>query len=142
MPSAGDKIRAGDGYREVARTTNLSSTSTFTAETVTDSVTFTAVDGVEYKVTHSAIVGSSVAGDCAAMRIREDSLTGAAINGADLALPATGRLFGSYMRGFWTASSTGSKTIVVTGQRASGTGNITRAASTANPSLLTVEKEA
>lgn len=120
-------------------TTATSSTSTFTTtETLTDTITASLVNGHTYEVSHSAIWNSSVAGDDVSVRLREDSVTGTAMNGFDVRCASSTRYYGVWVRARYTASVTGSKTFIVSGQRMSGTGNIIRAASSANPSLLTV----
>lgn len=119
--------------------TSTSSTSSFTTtETVTDTVTASLVNGHTYEVSHSGIWNSSVAGDDVSVRMREDSVSGTAMNGFDVRCASATRYYGVWVRARYTASATGSKTFVVTGQRMAGSGNIIRAASSANPSLLTV----
>lgn len=119
--------------------TATSSTSTFTTtETLTDTITVTLVSGETYLVEHTAIWNTSAAGDYVAVRIREDNTSGTVLNGSDLYLQSTSRYPASYTRAFYTAVASGSKTIVATGQRVSGSGNITRSASSTNPAILSV----
>jgi hypothetical protein len=119
--------------------TATSSTSTFTTtETLTDTITVTLVSGETYLVEHSAIWNSSTAGDYVAIRLREDNASGTVLNGVDLYLQATARYPSAHVRAYYTAVASGSKTLVVTGQRAAGSGNVMRAASSANPSVLSV----
>jgi hypothetical protein len=121
------------------RVTGTSSSAALSSETVTDTITVSLVAGEEYKIEHTSIWGGSSAGISAVVRVREDSIVGTQLNGVDVFIGATGRSFGSYIRAFFTAVASGSKTFVVTGASTSGT--VTRAASSTNPSHLTVSKE-
>jgi hypothetical protein len=117
------------------------STSTFTTtETVTDTITVTLSINKTYLVAHSAMWNSSVAADTVAVRMREDNLTGTALNGFDVNLSATSHYFNAYIRCYYTATSSGSKTFVITGQRVAGSGNVMRAANTTNPSIFNVDQ--
>jgi hypothetical protein len=124
----------------VGRQINTSTTSNFTAETVTDSITVPLISGKEYEIIYNGLFTSTAAGDRVNVRIREDSVSGTGIDGDTISVVVANTLYRAYERAPYTAASTGNKTFVVTGQRATGgAGNITRASSATNPSITTVD---
>lgn len=128
--------------REVARTVNLTNTSTFTTtETVTDSVTAPLVNGRVYEIEWSARYTNSTASINTAWRLREDNVSGTNIDIDNHFNPNTVGQKAS-CRSRYTATSTGNKTFVITGQGGGGTGNVTRLGATGNPSILTVTEVA
>jgi hypothetical protein len=82
---------------------------------------------------------TTVAADSVRLRLREDSLTGTALQSTRFYLVFANAAFGCAVYGEYTAASTGNKTFAGTGERASGTGNHTRQAATTNPAYLMVE---
>lgn len=110
-----------------------------TTETTVDSISFSAVAGRTYEITHSAIWNSTVAWDLIAARLRENNSSGTARDGADIIVAASFAYPKGYLRAYWTASSTGTKTFVVTGQRKAGSGTCIRAAGSTNQATLTVK---
>jgi len=141
---AGQTIRAGLMSGEViAVDTVTSNSSTFTTtETTVQSVTASLIDTVVYDVyayTHfnaDAVVTEMTA------RLREDNSTGTELwnsyTGAInfLTTSALGNWF--VLAGSYTASSTGSKTFVLTGLRTGGAGNCKLVAASNRPSKLLV----
>lgn len=141
---AGAKVRAIEGllpmiYQRLATTTRTSNTSTFTAETVTDTVSADLVLGRLYKVVAYQLIASSVANDSVNVRLREDNLTGTQMQAIRVEVPITSTVFLAYVEAHYTAAATGSKTFVCTGVRASGTGNISHNASSTQPNYLYVD---
>jgi hypothetical protein len=123
--SAGFQLTAGriPGER-IATTTNNSDSSTWTTTAVeTDSVTAALVTGRLYMIRWYGGLVTTVGGDVALMRMREDDTSGTVLNERNfyLGTTATGG-FGFSMEAEFTAVSTGNKTFVVTGLRNGGTG--------------------
>lgn len=139
MPLAGENLRATD-RRRVGTTINTTGSGTFTTtETTVESVTFSAIAGVQYEILYAAALWkSSVSADVVSVRCREDSSTGTQLIGIDFDAVIANHYYSPVVRALWTASSTVSKTIVITGQRKSGTGNISRDAGATNPAITTV----
>jgi hypothetical protein len=106
------------------------------------SVTFQEVIGQEYKITLSTNVGTDVANDCALIRVRADTVTGTQLLGPQVFMPTTSvNGFGLHMTGKYTGSVAGIKTLVITGQRNSGTGVAHRIrAAGSRPTFFAVER--
>lgn len=122
---------------ETQRTANGSA---HTAETVEDSVTVSLVSGTSYRVIWDGAVHSSVAGDVARCRIREDNISGTEMQLRNSpALLASAASLPMHLEGKYIASATGSKTFVATTQRLTGTGNITAQAGGTSPTSFRVE---
>jgi hypothetical protein len=119
---------------------DTTSSGTFTAETVTDTITASLIAGEEYEVRWSGVWQSSVAGDVVNQQLREDSLTGARLCDGRVPCTTANKAFSGFIRGYYTAVTTGSKTFVLTGVRDSGTGNITRAAVATSPSVMSIDQ--
>lgn len=141
--AAGSKLRASELIaaipQRIATTTRTTSTSTFTAETVTDSVTAALVSGKTYKVVCNQGCSSSVAADSETLRIREDSISGTQIQAVRVPLTVASVAVPGRLEVDYVAVATGNKTFVVTGLRASGTGNLSHIASTGQPNNIYVE---
>ncbi|TAJ21830.1 MAG: hypothetical protein EPO65_00585 [Dehalococcoidia bacterium] len=138
MPSAGEVIEAWHGGR-IATTTATSNSTTFTTtETVTDSVTAALVNGERYLVEFWAGFASSVANDQVQVNLREDNLTGTLLAFDVGVMPIASVIKAFYVRREYTATATGNKTFVATGDRYAGTGNVYRGAASTVPALLTV----
>lgn len=140
MSSAGQQLVAGriPGER-IGITIEDSDSSTFTAETTVLSLTFPTIIGRTYEVWTWLTLASSVDNDDVCARIREDNTSGTVLQEANWELVAD--LQGT--RGQptilvcdYVADATENKTIIVTGERAAGTGNIRREASATKPSRL------
>lgn len=139
MATPGAFVRYNDFSYRIGTAVSVATSSGFTTtETVTDTISVTLLSGRTYEVVHDGIWSSTVAGDGAQLRVREDSLTGTMLNGQDIHLQGAGRVYMSHLRALYTAVSSGLKTFVVTGVRNVGTGTITRNAATTNPSQFTV----
>lgn len=136
--AAGEKIRAIKLNGRVGTTTAIASTATFTAETLCDSITVPLVSGQVYSIVWATLMQSSVAADTARIRIRDTNITGTQLQVIRIGLPVASTGFPAYTYAEYTANATGSKTFVGTGERASGTGNITRVASATSPTYLFV----
>lgn len=137
MPYAGE-LAVAPFYQFASAT---SSTATFTAETVTDTITVNLISGKTYLVTAHQMWNSSVANDVAMASLREDNVGGNILNQRSVLCANTSRWFGTVLPALYVAVATGSKTFVVTGQRVAGTGNITRGGASTTPSLVIVERK-
>ena len=132
-PSSGIKQR-------LATSTRTTTPGTFTAETITDTVTFNAVNTGVYGINYIGSFASSVGTDLIRNFLREDNVTGTSRCGGSWPLPAANTAQFIVLYAEWTATATGSKTFVATGQRLSGTGNITASGSVNSPAVLSVER--
>lgn len=140
MPAVGDPIvlNLASGYR-VATSTYTSDSSTFTTSTTeVMSVTGSLISGVTYRVVAEFNLDATVSTDVGVARLIEDSTAGTNIDQARV--PLGGSSGGSGVKVMltaeYTASSTGSKTFVVTGERNSGTGTWRRESSSNNVGKL------
>ncbi|MEV0156870.1 hypothetical protein AB0H57_24505 [Micromonospora sp. NPDC050686] len=125
----------------IATATHDTDSGTFTtAETVIASVTATLKAGRTYRVRWVTRIGTSVANDIATPRIREDNVSGAERTVDFLPLPNAGTVGNLFIvETEYTAAADGAKTFVGTAQRASGTGNLYREASSNRPTYLYVD---
>jgi hypothetical protein len=131
---AGEKARASKVGLAGTQATRTSNTSTFTAETVVDTISVPVVSGRTYLIVWMGKFFSSVADGYVRARIRETNISGTVIQSGQLPTNvAASQSFPLRMEVFWTASSTATVTFVATGQRQSGTGNITAQAGTDSP---------
>jgi hypothetical protein len=132
------RVSAWVSGQRIATSVRTTSSGTFTAETVTDTVTANLVAGLIYRVRMVFNTLSTVAGDIDLVRIREDSIAGTILQSARSAIPAaTGFLY--IYEAEYTAVVTGSKTFVFSGARSSGTGSISHIASANAPSYFYVD---
>jgi hypothetical protein len=142
MSSAGQRLVAGriPGER-IATTIVPTDSSTFTAETIVASVTAPLVSGRTYRVRFHGQFQSSVSGDRVFVRMRQNDISGSTINVTLLIITASASSPGwaTTLEAEFVATSTGNKTFVVTGLRASGTGNINLEASGSWPTFLYVD---
>jgi hypothetical protein len=118
---------------------------TFTAETVVMTLVVPLVAGRTYSVFANPGLSSSVAADVVGAKLREDSITGTVLDSAiedinDATAPTT-RKHALILLSDYTALSTANKTFVVTGERATGTGNVRMPGSSARKSYLLVRYE-
>jgi hypothetical protein len=137
--SASLKVNGFPVVQRIATWTETSDVSFTSAETTVNTVIFNAVAGCTYSIGFCCAFLSSVAGDTANVRIRNDDVSGSTIRVISLDLKPA---FNTPCTVFttWTASSTASKTFVVTGLRTAGTGTCRRIGSTLSPAILTVER--
>jgi hypothetical protein len=143
MPAAGETIIAGrvPGER-IATTTATADSSTFTTtETTVMSVTAALVTGRTYRVRFYGRFNSSVSTDRVVARFREDNSSGTEIATTDTPLTNYSGTFGHAIEIEieYTASATGNKTFVVTGERGAGSGNCNLEAATTRPAYLYVD---
>lgn len=140
MALAGDTVIAGKVSGErIGTDVRTSTPATFTAETVVQSITVALVSGRTYKISYAGSLQSSVAADSARSRIREDSVSGTEMQNRRVACPNINAGFSADAEAEYTAAATANKTFVVTGERATGTGNISAAATGTTPTYLYVE---
>jgi len=125
--------------RRIATTIRTTNTSSFTAETLINSVTASLVNGATYRVTWDATVTSSVAADIARSRLRENNISGTQLQLRNIGIPGTGAGFIMRLEAEYTAVSTGSKTFAATCQRITGTGNLSCNANANEPQYLYVD---
>lgn len=125
--------------RRIATTIRTTNTSTFTAETLINSVTAALESGKTYRVRWVANVASSVLGDLTRTRIREDNLAGTQLQLRNVGVPNGGTDFPVALEVEYTAGSTGNKTFAATCQRVSGTGNIACNANASQPIYFYVD---
>jgi hypothetical protein len=135
---AGGLLVPNDHYRELTQATANSAGFT-TTEVVTDTLVANLISGQRYRVVHDGSWQTTVAADAVLLRIREDSLTGTALQAYRVGLPIAATTFAGHVEGFYTAVANGSKTFVVAVVRSGGTGTITRVASAAAPSNFYIE---
>lgn len=140
MAAAGAQVTVP--YRETNPAT--SSTSTFTAETVVDSITVSLVAGKVYELIYDALFNSTVAGDVANIQVRHTNISGTVLaSGGDIMLAVgSSRVWPGHIHLHeYTAPSSGSTTFVVTAQRRSGgSGNLIRYAAATAPAQLSVRE--
>lgn len=111
---------------------------TFTAETITDTVTVDLTAGFTYGIFWYTQVQSSVAGDAAGCKLREDNVAGTQMTNQRYELSDAGAGVGIAQYAEFTAVASGSKTFVGTIVRSTGTGNFTAAASATQQSNIFV----
>jgi hypothetical protein len=124
----------------VPRTSDSSTTNT--TEILVTSVTVPLVSGRTYQIRWNPGIASSVSGDTAFCRIREDSVSGTQLQIMRGHMPVTGGAGTRWpcpVEVEYTAVATGSKTFAATIARISGTGNVFVASSPTYPSYLTVD---
>lgn len=111
-----------------------------TTETSIVSVAAPLVNGATYRVTLITHIGTTVAGDLATVRIRENTAAGTEIHGDVLELP-TNRATGYPYQGEeeYTAVATATKTFHGTAVRTSGSGSLRREGATTRGTYLYVD---
>lgn len=140
MPAAGDIITLPvPGQMVGTPSIRTGSSGTFTAETEVQTVTVGLISGKVYRVVYKGTLQSSVGGDSARSRIREDNVTGTQLQNYRVPLQNAAAGFTADVEAEYTAVATADKTFSVTGERASGTGNISASASATGPAYLYVE---
>lgn len=141
--AAGDNLTASRlakalGTR-VETTIRTSDGAAVSAETTIDSVTFDAVAGRTYRITSVANFTFTATTNLFYHRIREDSSSGGQLTYGQLYVNSTAATWPSRVEAEWTASSTGSKTIVSTITRASGAGTAQARGAGSQPGYLYVD---
>jgi hypothetical protein len=127
-----------DGEPIVTRVASISDTSAsagFTTETITDSITFTSIVGVTYRIEWDCSFTSTTTADQALMRLRLTNITGTILKGNRTANTA---ITGGRVSAEYTATAT-STVIKGTTQRV-GAGTLTRNGSATDPSVMTVDR--
>jgi hypothetical protein len=141
--TAGQSVIAGKFPGErIATDIDVADTSTFTTtETTCSSVVAALVINRTYRIRFVANFQSSVSGDTVNMRIREDSTIGTQLQGCRVhsVILTAGFGFQANIEAEYTAVATGNKTFVGTGERSSGTGNITCEGAATAPRYLYVD---
>lgn len=133
---------AGGGQARVGTTTRVvDSANITTTETVTDLVNVFLRAGSTYRVRCVRGWASTTAGDSVFGRIREDDVGANPLQLARTHLPISGAgtRWDGTIEAEYTATTTGSKTFVATGIRASGAGVIVAPAAAAFPAYLYVD---
>jgi len=128
-----------NAMRRIARTIRDTNSSSFTAETVINSVTASLVAGKTYAIKWKTNGSSTVAGDRARFRIRETNVSGTQRDLANLTCDAATVDYPVTLYDEYTAVSTGSKTFVGTCQLQAGAGNISVNANANQRHFLTVD---
>jgi len=129
-------------FRKATTVSTSNSSNVGATEAVLRSVTFNAVSGQRYEIRFNGSMLTDVSGDTNILRIREDNLAGTQLRLSQVYLfnaSSSGYLVS--MTTEWTASSTASKTMVLTSQRNAGTGTGHHLiASATNPDYFSVER--
>jgi hypothetical protein len=143
---AGDEIFAADVNELIDRQNTVIFTGDSSTWSGTEasamSITISAISGAKYKIVFEGRVSTDIAADAAFIRVREDSLSGNQLNYTNVYLPTTtGNGWQARAYAEWTATSTGNKTFVITGQRSIGTGVAHRIRAAGNgPAYLYVDR--
>jgi hypothetical protein len=140
MVAAGETIIAGKipGER-IATTIRTEDSSNVTSEAVIDTVEAAVVEGRIYRVRWHGRFASSVAGDDAHFRIREDSISGTELASVAEDLEVVARQPRSTIEAEYTADATEDKTFVATLTRLAGTGGVHGDAAAGGPTYFYVE---
>ena len=138
--ASGDKIFNSVIATRVATTTVASNSGTFTSTEVSlVSVTGYLEAGKRYLIRYPARFQSSVAGDNVQVRIREDSVSGNQLQACQVGIPTTSTVgFDVLAEVEFTAGASANKTFTLTGQRGTGTGNITMLAAASSARTFTI----
>ncbi|KLL11574.1 hypothetical protein FrCorBMG51_11095 [Protofrankia coriariae] len=141
MVLAGERARASDVRHEIAVGTATTNSSTFTTtETVLLSVSADLIGGRTYAIEAWLELLPSVSADKCDLRIRENNVTGAVVRSARVSLDTAASSEHVSFYGRYTAAETGAKTLVLTGQRGAGSGNIQRISGPTFPGYLIVNQ--
>jgi hypothetical protein len=130
---------ANEASARKGTTVRTTDSANVTSEAIIDSVTASLITGKIYKITWHGRFQSSVAGDDALFRIREDSLTGTEIASVAEDLTVIGRQARSTIEVEFTAVATASKTFKATLERLAGTGGLHGDAAVAGPTYFYVD---
>lgn len=128
MLAAGSLIRASDMMTAVRVQEAANSAAITTVNTGVATLTFNAVSGGMYELRFNLKLVQTVGTDTFLFTVYENSVGGTTIDQWGITLQAASVGMMRVHQIDWTASATGSKTIVGALVRASGTGNIVRSA--------------
>lgn len=138
--AADDALVNAPGYL-VATSIETTNSATFTgSNTQIATVTASLISGRQYWVRANAKLTSSQSLDTYQATLHEDSTAGTVLDAGRSASATFDQAVPNIipLEALYTAVSTGSKTFVVSGVRANGTGNVRRTASTTYPLRLSV----
>lgn len=143
MSEAGQRLVAGRVPGELIDEAVVTSDSAVftTTETVVASITVPLVSGRTYRIVAYGKWASTNDNDDVRAALREDGVSGTAIQSDRRELDTDDQgTFGQtfHMEARHTATSTGNKTFVVTGERDSGTGDCRLEAAASRPTFLSV----
>jgi hypothetical protein len=127
------KTRVGVSNRQ----TNVA-VPTATVETVIDTITVNLIAGQVYDIMWTGWNNSTVTTDVSIIRMRQDTVTGTAIDSGYITHTANGTSKNT-LRAQYTALATAVKTFVVTMIRFSGTGTLSSSGAATGPDILTVD---
>lgn len=132
-----DATRSG---QRIASSLRTSSVGTFTAETIVDTITAPGlINGATYGVWWYAQIQTSVAGDAAGAKIREDTVAGNVLTNQRVEMADSGAGYGVAQYGQYLSVADGDKIFVGTFVRSVGTGNLTASASVNQQANMYVE---
>lgn len=140
--AAGDIVPWSYIATRVDTTEITANSSTYGAtETTLYTITPSLTNGLTYRVGVLLKVAVDVAADVSFVRIREDTLTGNQLDGTNVYCGTTNTSgFLVIATSEYTATATGAKTFVITGQRVTGTGTAHGVKASANrKSYITVD---
>lgn len=141
--AAGDDVNFPDIATRVGTASLTTNSATWTTAESAALITVTAslVNGWTYKVMATMKVNSTVAADVAFMRLREDTAGGSQDDAANIYMGTTNSNgFPVVLYTEYTASATATKSFVITGSRASGTGTQGIVCSVNRPCWLTIDR--
>jgi hypothetical protein len=142
--SAGFQLAAGRIPGElIASSAAVSDSANFTTtETVVLTVTAALVSGRTYSVWAGPTFHSTVDGDVVHSQMRQDNVSGTVMDRTDDYIRVTATTIDkTILFALYTATTTGNKTFVVTGDRVSGSGNCRLEADTIRPAYMLVRYE-
>lgn len=125
--------------RRIATTIRTTNTSSFTSETVINTVQASLVTGKTYRIRWDADVAGTVTSDLARFRIREDNISGTQLQLKNRVIQGPGTDYPISLEVEYTAVSTGPKTFALTCLRQTGTGTLACNANANEPSYLYVD---
>jgi hypothetical protein len=138
-----DTLLVGEGPIQRRVATNIVTTNSAlitTVETVVQTVVATLVAGRTYRITVAGACLTSQAPVNTRVRVREDSVSGTILQSRNCSTgPSAADAAPATYEAEYTAASSGSKTIVVTIQQQTGTGNHQWQASATSPAYLYVD---
>lgn len=138
--ASGDKLTNEVIATRVATNPVTASSSTFTnTEVSLATVTAYLIDGKRYLVKYPARFSVATAAQLVTARLREDTVSGTQLQAAQVYCHSTDSVgFDLPIEVEYTATVTGNKTFVFTGQRNGGSGNVTMLAAASSTRCLTV----
>lgn len=134
----------GCGMRRVEVVEDSTASAGFTAETIVETISATLSTGRTYWVLGYQHIASGTDNDLAIMRIRQDDILGGIVQQVYHRIEGAGntsRGFVPWVMGRHVATATGSKTFVYTAQLVTGTGNLFREGSGAEPNYMIIDQQ-